>query len=501
MVHQVYKWYARPLARVVHGLRASWDPIVATVYDEDFSGKVAWSPCDRFIAVAKSRAVEIRDAMTLNLLSTFGFPLDSKTQALSFSPDSCFLTQTDHQTTVTWDLQTGVSVITTFPELVFVGDSGFSHAYSMDGKTLATQCFDRDSLNTLITTRNLSTTHTHVYRVLEGHVVSPLWTHGEFLRFAAVKSGCITIWQAEFTFTHPPEMVESLPTPDEVIEREASATYLFLPTACRLAIALKDTLLVWDARNSKLLLKVSSSLSFMSFSSNGRFFACILRRSGDKGIHIWKESPAGYIPHLQLPFDDPDGCPEPLLSPNGESIILSGNSIIRLLHTEDPFLSSHPSLAMAQHASIMSFSPNDSLAAFVGYLGNVITILDLKPGNPQLKIGTGMKVRWLGVAENTVVAANQEKIVTWKLDTRDARGNIYGGGRITTLDRSPVPSLRRAPPLFMSIFPVLNRIIVLWLDNADKVLTIYDLSTGVCLAGPTSAQGVLKPLSCHIQGY
>ena len=483
MVHKTYEQYASPLARVVHGLQASWDPVVATVYDERFDNKAVWSPCNRFIAVVKLGGVEIRDAMTLNLISNFQSP--SYTWALSFSPDSRFLTHFYEGTVVTWDIQTGVSVITTSPELPSVRQWNYSPAYSMDGKMLARECCDGKGEN-FIVTHDFSTSHTYTHRVSEGHAVSPIWTHGEFLRFATVKSGCITIWQTEFTLTPPPEVVESLPAPDELTDEEAIAESLFLPTISRLAIALRNTLLVWDVRDSKRLLKVSPPYRIgMSFSSDGRFFACLLQRGVDGGIRIWKESPAGYIIHRKLTFDDLYGGPLPRLSPNGESIILLGNSMIHLLHTEDPILSTRPTLDMAQDSFILKFFLNDALAAFMRHSKNVVTILDLQSGNPRLEIDTGMEVICLGVAGDTVVVADQEKIVTWKLDTRNTRGNIHDSIRITTFD----PPQNHLEDLFypQSVSSDLSRIVT-W---SKTCLAIYDVSTGMCLTGPTSAIGAI----------
>ena len=67
MVHKIYNQYMSPLARVVYGLQTSWEPVVATVYHKQGSSKLAWSPCNRFIAISKQEVVEILDAVTLNI--------------------------------------------------------------------------------------------------------------------------------------------------------------------------------------------------------------------------------------------------------------------------------------------------------------------------------------------------------------------------------------------------------------------------------------------------
>ena len=495
MVHKMYKPYSRPLVRIVHGLQASWDPVIATMYDEGFRDVVVWSPCNQFIAALKPEVVEIRDAITLNLLSTFKCHRNFQTLFLSFSIDSRYLTQFSRTSMVTWDLQTGGSVAAKFPEELSVKDRGFLPAYSTDGKMLVGDYHLVDSEDTFITTHDFSTTRTHFHRVLGGHMFSLIWAHGDLLRFVTMKPGYITVWQAEPTFTHPPEVVESLSAPDELINKETSVKYLFLPAVARLAIALDDTLLVWDARNSKHLLKISRfSPLRMSFSSDGHFFSCVLLRGFDQGIHIWNESPAGYVLHRKLTIDGSIISPRPLLSPSGGSIIVSGRSTIHLLYTEDPFLSSRPTLDMSQCTFTLSFSPNDTLAAFVNYPENVLRILDLRSkNNPPLEIYTGMGVKCLGVAGDTVVAVNHERIVTWKLATRNTRANIHDSVRITTLDPSPYHPTSRS--YFVSVSSDLSRIITLAFGSKDNLLAIYNMSTGRRLADSTLAQGALKPLS------
>ena len=497
MVREMYKQYVRPMARVVHGLQASWDSVVAAVYVEDLCRDVVWSPCNRFIAVAKIGTVEIRDAMTLNLISSFKSPSDA--MALSFSPDSRFLTQFHHTTMITYDLQTGVEAITAYPEQHIGAELKPPLTYYMDGKLRVAGCFfDLEFKHTLIVTHDLSTTSTHSYRVPDGDVVSPLWTHGEFLRYSTSKSGRITIWQAEFTFTHPPEVVESFTTPDED-EGEEPQEYLFLPMISRLVIVHEDRLSVWDTRDSKLLLKISDAYTYRpSFSSDGRFFGCRLGREDKEGIKIWKESPAGYTIHRELTVEDAGRL---LLSPNGESIILSSPSIIRLLHTEDPFLSNDPTLDVDRHTFTLILSPNEALAAFARYPEKVVTILDLQSGNPQLEIDTGMEVECLGVAGDTIVVVDWEKVVTWKLDTKSTRANINDRIRIATFDLSP----ERGPPIHnlrfhpLSVSSDLSRIIALVLGPNSGLLKIYDVSTGMCLTGVMSTKGALTPLSTRAE--
>lgn len=138
--------------------------------------------------------------------------------------------------------------------------------------------------------------------------------------------------------------VDSLPAPDDIgykgehyKEEHYEEEYLFLPTLSRLAFTFRDTVSVWDAQASKLLLNFrgdvrstgifeSDQSTGMSFSPDGRFFAY---RVIGVGIHLWKDSPAGYMLH-QIVKPAGHTFISPLLSPNGESIIAFSDSTIQL---------------------------------------------------------------------------------------------------------------------------------------------------------------------------
>ena len=96
IVYDRYKEYAHPLARVVWGAPTSWEPSVATMYSDCWAEEIAWSPCNKFIAVARpgSNMVELLDAATLGLLNVFQLPhgRTSYYSLLSFSPCSRSLT-------------------------------------------------------------------------------------------------------------------------------------------------------------------------------------------------------------------------------------------------------------------------------------------------------------------------------------------------------------------------------------------------------------------------
>ena len=490
MVHEVYKHYACPLSRVIYGLPTSWDPVVAVAYLGSLDYTATWSPCNGFVAVARFGAVEICDAVTLNPLNTF--KSDSEALWLSFSPDSRLLTQFNHSNLITWDLQTGGSVGTIFPEGLHVDDRDCSSTYSMDGKMLAVVYLDQNSNNTFIATHNLFSTHTHFHKVLDGRIICPIWTHGKFLRFSTIKPGHITIWEVPFTLAPKPEVVKSLPAPEEITDTNVFRLSLFLPSCSWLATSLhQDMLLVWDAQNSKLLLKISCPYpDGMSFSSDGHFFACIAGQKRE--VHVWKESPAGYILHQKLEFCSLREDPGPILSPSGELILVPFPRTIYLWHTKDLILSGDSTPIMGQTPFILEFSPDEVLAAFVRNRGKTVTVLNLQSGNPQLMIDTDIEVRCLGVTGNTIATIGRENIVTWDLATRNTRVDTNNSVQSASFDLSP-PSCGR-PFTYIRMSPDLSHIATSGFipELLSVSLEIYDVSTGRCLAGTTSSKGKLK---------
>ena len=494
MVREMYKGYERPLVRVVHGLPTSWEPVVATLYDEKIS-RAVWSPCNKFIAVAKHAKVELRDATTLGLLNTFECSplLPGPPPSLTFSPDSRLLARVDSERSVSttsrtrctsWDLRAGgsVEVIINFPRRSVIKSDSVP-VYSKDGTMLAV-VYSGSFEKADIITFDLSAKHTHIYPVSEGGIIPPIWTRDEYLRFATVKPGHITIWEVDFTFTHSSKVVvKPLPTLGNSID-QLSLQFLFLPTHFRLAVSFSKTLLVWDVRDSKLLMKTSAQKpSCMSFSSDGLFFACLLGIDGE--ACVWKESLSGYILHQRLVFSH--FSPQLSLSSDGASGIIRLDSTIRLWHTKDPILSSLPT--PAPRAFVLGFSPCQTLAAFARRMENTVTVLNLQSGDPQLTIDTGMEVRCLEVTRSTIVVASGERVATWNVVVGDARAGINDSVQVATFDFPPPSSVVKS----LSISPDLSRVVTLRATRWDPWrVEIYDVSTGRCLAGTTLDKGMLK---------
>ena len=448
MVRELYESHARPFIRVVCGVPMSWDASTAAATRSSLIGSVVWSPCNRFVAITCCEAgtVDVLDSTTLQRLQTLELPPDVPTglRALTFSPDSRVLSGITTAVdlgrgpfVVSWDLQTGgASSFIEWQESTRYYTHVPSITYSANGEMVGVACYHNN-----YPARGIDI---FVYDVASGvpmhsHFLDDavplgehIWTHGESLQFATVNTTTITIWEVGFVPGATPTEVETLPTPVGFGGGDSRCVQLH-PAPCRVAFVSQGSLLVWDVQNSRYLLDCADVkfLPRMSFSSDGRFFACITTGSD---IYLWKESPAGYMLHGT--FTSNKIYSNPLLARNGKSIVaFGGTRTIQLWPTES--LITPPSnipIRTPQHTEnfILDFSSDGTLAIVAKQLESTVTVLSLRSGVPQLTIDANMVVYGLGVIGNTVVIIGNKKVITWDLPA----GDCVPGARVGLEDSS-----------------------------------------------------------------
>ena len=437
IVRKLYEPHTHPLTRVIRGVPTSWEASTAATARPSTLWLAVWSPCNRFIAITgeDTRTVDVLDSTTLQRLQTLEFPQDISTMpiALIFSPDGRVLTCSDVSSpnppdltlcAFSWDLQTGgvASIIRWQIPVQSYGE--ICMVYSANGKMVGVD------IGGYIFVYNVASgipihSHLHLHMVASPFRTSSIWSYGDSLRFATVSATAITIWEVRSTSGAAPTEVETLPAPDSFGDRWRMTQ--FVPAPYRLALYGADRrVLVWDPRSSRCLLECKD-VDFppkMTFSSDGRFFACT---TTGPDIYLWKDSPDGYILHGILVPNTLHSYP--LLARNGELIVAFGDCAIQLWRTKS-FIAPPSSISIRapRHTKdfILEFSPcGTSVVAMQE--DNTVIVLNLKSGVPQLAIDPSMEVCGLGVIGNTAVVIGGQKVVAWNLPARDRVPNALVG--------------------------------------------------------------------------
>jgi len=427
-----YKSYAKPFVRVVCGIPTSWDTNTASTTRSSEIELVAWSPCNRFIAITlkDTWVVDVLDSVTLQHVQTLESPqnISTKGRALVFSPDGYILTCSSgggkgplgqELAVISWDLQTGgVAGIIRHQGPEWHRIRIHSLSYSADGKVVGHSC-QYDNGASTITHMSIfifdvaSGIHIYTHSLnTRTAFLDNIWAHKESLRFATADWTAITIWEIKFTLDATPAKVETIPIPYHF----GGPVARLLPTSYRLAAILKDRIWAWDAWESKCLLNYTDDMfsTNISFSPDGHFLACSTFRSE---VYLWKESPTGYI--LQEKLAPTVNYSTSCFSQDGKSLVTWRDHAIQLWHTESSV--THPSTHIPKciYHFFLDFSPNGTVVLVAMRGDNLVTVLDLKTGVPQLTIDAGMRVHGLKVVGSRVFVMDERSVVVWNLPTGD----------------------------------------------------------------------------------
>ena len=464
------------MAQVIQGIQGSWDLSIASIrFSQDICA-TAWSHCSRYIAVTNKKSIVLLDAVTLKQLQKIHLHKQRPLWAyISFSPGSHLLTAYSSrlECIVSWDIQTGGLL----SNINIPGYSCNSVSYS-ECETMIGGSF---SNNTILIHNVISGICLSSHPIKEP-LVETTWTCGEYLQFATIESGSksIAMWQVGFTSSHGPTKVASLSTPDNF----SLTGLVLLPTLSRLAFTLGGEVIVWDAHHHKVFLHSADVKDprNMSFSPDGHFFVC---GTEGKQLHIWKESPTGYISHQRL-VSGVYGT-TPLVSPNGESVISSSGKVIHLWHTASSPTSHSNIPKQPNHHSgwfFIEFSSDESFVVIAERLGKKVTVLNTESCNRWLVIYTGTKTCGLKMTEDKIIVVGEGKVVTWDLPARHSvftRYNIRDSVQTTTFTHSaPIKEL------CASISPCLNYLALGDKEGGSKVLCISNIHTGEKIAAVES---------------
>jgi len=448
------------LPKVAMGGPDSWDKTITISGKDDYNGLCAWSPCGRFVAAQTRKAVEIRNQLTLELVTILQPPetIPHLTGPLAYSPDGRSIACASDTAIVTWDIQTGGVA-----QKIDCSANNISLVWSSDGRTICT-----------INSEDQVTLVVHTYDVSSGTTSSPgtlrsgdkphLWTHDESFRVMAAvdnSDGCNTvgIFEIGSTLTE----IESFH-----IEEPSSGIRSFSSTTHCISISIGNALRILDIRNSRRLLDGKGHFIFHCFSSDGSFFAA----SQESGVYIWKYTSGHYI--LWRVFRCQGWSNSPLqLSPTSSSILGHSGNILQVLRLHE--LPTAPETRRQQYVGL---SRSGTRIATAHKLESTVTITDLLAQTPSQSIDTGVGIEGLVLTGNVLLVAGSGKLVAWLLTDEGLVGGVVGGGKAGRDDSIWTVALPQWDPDWW-IFLVEGQLGVIKPDGDS--LHVYNTETGEVL--------------------
>ena len=414
--------------RVVIGTPDSWDPTISCS-GRYLHGSFTWSPCGRFVAAQTTNGVEIRNQLTLELLTTLTKDGSQPVGSLAYSPDGrsiacCFVTAI-----VIWDIQTGGVA-----EVIERGLEGYirSLVWSLDKKVVAITAVGRGGNAPGVATYDVGSGAQLFTKGFNLRVELHIWAWQKSFRLAVVVPphgdtvSKITISEIESTLID----IESFP-----VEFPENSAISLSPSTYRISISISRTLRVLDIRNSDCLLKESGKFHSSQFSPDGSLFAASIR----DGIRVWEYTSGSYAfwgeflyPHLStMPLTRTSQLLLPSnlqFSSNSPSILFRGLDVLRVWRLHDP--PTNPKKCLEYIAT----SRSGRRIATAHQSESTITILDLHSQAPPQFIDTGVVIVGLVITGNVLLVEGSGKAVAWLLTEEGTVEGVLDNDRASPSD-------------------------------------------------------------------
>jgi len=410
------RYYHRRTTRspeVVFGTPDSWEPTVAASSDYGFS---TWSPCGRFVAAQTYKAVEIRNQLTLELITILQPPgtiHDFGGGPLGYSPDGRFIACAHYRAgIIIWDIQTGGVA----KEIKYSIDNYVQFmVWSPDGGTICTVESDINS-NKIVHTYDISPGTISSPGTLQSYENPYLWVDDKSFWIMTMRDSGdgVDIFEVGSTLTR----IQSFDFP--FFSRAEIGS--FSPTTHRVSISSDTRFRIIDIQNSNLLLDDYGSLSHC-FSSDGSLFAA----SGEGIVRIWEYTSGRYI--LWREFRCPNSPHFLQFSPTLSSIMGTPTGILQVWRLHE--LPTTPKTHRRQHVGL---SRSGTRVATAHELENTVTITDLVGQSPPQFIDTDVEIQRLVLIGNVLVVAGSRETVAWLLTEEGLVDGVIGDRRVVRSD-------------------------------------------------------------------
>ena len=340
---------------------------------------------------------------------------------LAYSLDGRSLAGCSDTGIIIWDTQTGGVV----KEIdCGVPCDGLDLVWSLDGNVIAA-----------ISPR-VSGAHTvHMYDVAMGTTLSSntfrsrekpyLWAHDKSFRIVMTaqdrKGWTIDMFEFGSTLTKIESFPFGLNCPFEG----------FSPATYRISLSISGDrnsdreLLIWDVRNSEVLLRETGHYRHFTFSPDGSFFAAFI---GDH-LLVWRYA-SGCYTRWKERRQDPTSFQ---FSPSSSSILGgAGSYLLRLLHLEySPAARATEPVVAAPSRPQDAFSPDSTYIA-TAYCGkSTVKITNLRSQNPYPSqfIDTDLEISAIVLTGNVLLVKGPDTIVAWLLTDEGVVDGIFGNTR------------------------------------------------------------------------
>ena len=442
------------LPRVVVGTPDSWDPTVSVSSKDHDYRFCTWSPCGRFVAAQTRNIVEIRNQLTLELLSILK-PSDTTIRLagpLAYSPDGHSLACASNTVILIWDIKTGGVA-----REIQCGTKNISLVWSLDGRKIAChqsarmeQAFVRSydvATGTLLFAESLPSA-----RNLQ------LWAHEESFLVATRGGSLIEIFKLGSALVRISSFHIAIPESITLSCKTSS----FSPNASRVSILAGLELRIYEAHSQNHLLAERGRFFSHCFSSDGSLFAA----SKENSLYIWKYGRGRYRFWTHFASQDRTGSAL-RFSPTPSSIMSHSKDVLRVWRLL-------PATLKTDRRQFSGLSRSGNCIATANRRERIITITDLRSQVPPRFIDVDGAIEGLVIAGNVLLVVGSEMVVAWLLTEEGLVDGVFSGRRATRSD-----SIWAAPLSQWGTFSVEGQVGVI--KSEGNPLIIYHTGTGEAL--------------------